>query len=407
MYFIELTQQILREMRVRKLRSILALFGIVWGTVAVILLLSLGHGFYLASKKNMSHLADGMLIFNHSVTSQPFRGMPPGQSIHIKTSDVLQLKELFPTIRAVSPDLSNVATIQRKDTLLPESEIDGVDSNYGLINNYQVAKGGRFIDQLDVVNSRPVVFIGDDLKENLFGKSNAIGQHIFLKNVPFIIIGVMQARPDAGKWFNNIAIIPYTTALELWGDQDVDSFAVLPKNGNHIAELKKGIITYFANRYSFKPDDQSAMSVFDFTMISQFFNWFFLSIEIFLGFCGAMTLGVGGLGVANIMFLIVTERTNEIGLRMAMGARRSHIMLQILLEASVIVLIGGVLGFVISLTAILILAHLSLPDWLGSPTLSPAVTMVTLVILTVTALLAGYFPARRAANMQPVTALAF
>jgi putative ABC transport system permease protein len=407
MYFIELTQQILREMRVRKLRSILALFGIVWGTVAVILLLSLGHGFYLASKKNMSHLVDGMLIFNHSVTSLPFRGMPPGQSIHIKASDVLGLKELFHNIRAVSPDLSNLATIQHKDTLLSDSEVDGVDSNYGLINNYQVAKGGRFIDSFDVANSRQVVFIGNDLKQSLFGKDKAVGHQIFVNNVPFTIIGVMQTRPDAGKWYNNITIIPYTTALELWGDQDVDSFAILPKNENHTAELKKGIINYFANRYAFNPNDKSAMSVFDFTMISQFFSWFFLSIEVFLGFCGAMTLGVGGLGVANIMFLIVTERTHEIGLRMAMGARRSHIMLQILLEASIIVLIGGLLGFVISLTSILILAHLSLPDWLGSPTISPAVTLITLFILTLTALLAGYFPARRAANMQPVTALAF
>lgn len=406
MYILELSKQILREMSQKKLRSVLALFGIVWGTLAVILLLALGAGFYNASKANMHGFINGTLIFNHGVSSIPFRGIPPGNQIHIKASDVIKLAQLFPGIAGVSPIIQNKGTVVYQNQQV-STTIQGVAANYAMISNYQTVPGGRFIDIYDVNNNRPVIYIGSDLQQTLFGNKSALGQQVTISGLPFTVIGVLQQMPDTGDWYNNIALIPYTTATELWGDTDINSFIVLPADMNNSQTLQTSIISYFSDLLGFDPSDQSAMSVFDLTQIYQFFNWFFLSIEIFLGFCGAMTLGVGGLSVANIMFLIVTERTHEIGLRMAIGARQSHIMWQIILEAAVIVLTGGIIGFILALLTVFILTHLKLPSWLGTPIISAAVVIITFFILTLTALLAGYFPARKAAKMQPVKALAF
>lgn len=407
MYTFELTRQILREMHTRKLRSILALFGVVWGTMTVILLLALGQGFYTASKNNMQGFIEGTLLFNHGVTSIPFRGLPSGRLIHIRAHDVIELPRLFPSIQAASPVLLNIATITYGNKQITKVNTQGVAQDYFVINNYQANTGGRFINQLDVKNASLVVFIGMDVKLTLFGSENAVGKQLFINGLPFTVIGVMQQMPDAGSWNNNLTIMPYTTAIKLWGDQDVGEIMVLPGKQSNSDMVIRSVKNYFSNQFSFSPEDQSAMWVFDFSQIYAFFTWFFISIEIFLGFCGAMTLGVGALNVANIMFLNVTERTKEIGLRMAIGARRAHIMLQIMLETCVIMFLGGFIGLMLAFFSVFILSFMSLPSWLGHPAISPAVVVATFFVLAITGVCAGYYPARRAAEMTPVVALGF
>jgi putative ABC transport system permease protein len=407
MYTLELTRQILREMHTRKLRSILALFGVIWGTMTVILLLALGQGFYTASKNNMNGFIEGTLLFNHGVTSMPFRGLPPGRLIHIRARDVIVLPRLFPSIQAASPVLLNLATITYGNKQISKVNTQGVTQDYFVINNYKAAAGGRFINQLDVQNTSLVVFIGMDLKVTLFGSDNAIGKQLFINGLPFTVIGVLQQMPDAGSWNNNLTIMPYTTAIKLWGDQDVGQIMVLPGRHSNSDTVIRSVKNYYANQFSFNPEDSSAMWIFDFSQIYAFFTWFFISIEVFLGFCGSMTLGVGALNVANIMFLNVTERTKEIGLRMAIGARRAHIMLQIMLETCVIMFLGGFIGLLMALCCVFILSFISLPSWLGHPVISPAVVVATFFVLAITGLCAGYLPARRAAEMPPVIALGF
>ena len=138
-----------------------------------------------------------------------------------------------------------------------------------------------------------------------------------------------------------------------------------------------------------------------------FFQWFFKSINLFLGFCGLLTLAVGGISVANMMFLIVTERTPEIGLKLALGAKDKHILGQVLLESFVIVFLGGLLGFLVSSLVLISLADISLGGWLGTPSLSIPVLIGTVIILAFVALLSGFFPALRASRLQPVEALSF
>ena len=163
--------------------------------------------------------------------------------------------------------------------------------------------------------------------------------------------------------------------------------------------------TYLGYLYHFSPDDTNALMFYDTLKIFNFFNWFFVGIQLFLGLCGSLTLAVGGLGVANIMFLIVTERTKEIGLRMAVGARDSHILIQILCEALILVVLGGLFGITLSYLTVFILQFITLPAWIGKPTISLSIAFITIAVLAMIGVLAGYFPAKRASRMDPVDAL--
>ena len=160
-----------------------------------------------------------------------------------------------------------------------------------------------------------------------------------------------------------------------------------------------------AKKYRFDPKDEGALRIWDTVETDRFVDWFFWGLNALLGLGGALTLGAGGIGVANVMFLIVRERTREIGVRMAVGARDRHILLQVMLEVCLIVGIGGLAGFGFSALVIYLVQALPTPEWVGSPQLSSAVGLVTLSVLSLVALCAGIFPARRAAGMDPVQAL--
>lgn len=247
-----------------------------------------------------------------------------------------------------------------------------------------------------------------NLKAEFFGDAdnNVVGRTVKFNNIPFTVIGVIQ-KPSKNiyNWHGNSALIPYSAYTELFGDQNIRFFMVLPDPKANPKIVEQTMRSYFAYKYNFAPDDKVALSFFNTTEMYQFMRWFFIGIQIFLGICGSLALGVGSLGVANIMFLIVVERTREIGLRLAIGASDWHILFQIILEALIIIALGGAVGFLLSYITISVLQLFTLPEWLGAPAISSISVIVTLVILAILGVLAGYFPARRASKMDPVEAL--
>jgi putative ABC transport system permease protein len=405
MYIINICQQILRDMWARKLRSLLALFGITWGTLTVVLLLALGQGFHQASKKNMAQITDGTFFVRLAATSKAYKGFPEGATFNVKASAVMQMQQAVPNVIAASPILSKSATVSFTDKQTIVS-VRGVSANFSQLRKINLIDKSRFLDPLDIKERSRVVILGNSLKKRLFADKPALGQYVAINHVPFLVIGIVQeSAKNVYNWYDEKAIIPYTTFVSLWGDVNIYRFVAFPDPNINPKVVERDMRIYFAHRYHFDPTDTTAVDVFDTTKIFQFFKWFFIGIQIFLGFCGALTLAVGGLGVANIMFLIVNERTQEIGLRMAVGARNWHIMLQILAEALVIVGFGGLLGFTFAYLVTFILLHARLPDWLGVPTISYISVVVTICILTLLGLLSGYFPAKRAARMDPIEAL--
>lgn len=406
MYIINICQQIFRDMWAYKLRSILALFGIVWGTLTVILLLALGVGFRQVSEKNMAQLTDGTFFVRLNPTSKAYHGFPVGQKLNIKSSAIMEMRQAVPDIIAMSPMLSKDSAISYTKNQNTVS-INGVSPSFSKLRKIDLMSGGRFFDPLDMERKSRVAILGYSLKKRLFGDEDALGKNVAINHVPFMVVGVVQeSSQNVYNWYDDRAIIPYTTFISLWGDKNIYRFIALPHPDIDPQIVEQEMRTYLANKYHFDSADTTAVDVFDTTKIFQFFKWFFFGIQLFLGFCGALTLGVGGLGVANIMFLIVNERTREIGLRMSVGARDWHIMLQILSEALIIVGLGGLIGFGVAYLIAFILAHAQvLVAKLGAPTISNLVVIITIGILAVLGILAGYFPARRAAHMDPIEAL--
>jgi len=392
-------------MKSRKLRSFLALFGIIWGTLTVILLLALGKGFQQASEKNMAQITDGTFFVRLRPTSKAYHGFPAGLRLNIKAKTIMGLQQAVPDITAVSPMLSANTTINFAKNQTAVS-VYGVAPDFSILRKINLANQSRFLNPLDIQRKSRVTIIGYSLKQRLFGDDVALGKSVAIKHVPFVVIGVVQqSGKNVYNWYDDRAIIPYSAFISLWGDKNIYRFVALPNPDIDPQIVEQQMRKYFAYKYHFDPTDTTAVDVFDTTKIFQFFKWFFFGIQLFLGFCGALTLGVGSLGVANIMFLIVNERTREIGLRMSVGARDWHIMLQILLEALIIVGLGGLIGFSISYLVTFILLHIHLPDWLGKPAISSATVIITISILAILGMLAGYFPAKRAAHMDPIEAL--
>ncbi|MBN2689577.1 MAG: ABC transporter permease [Gammaproteobacteria bacterium] len=402
---INVLKQILIDLWTHKLRSFLALFGIMWGTISVIMLLAVGNGFQVASYRNMMRLVDGTFFLIPGSLSKSYRGNPSGRVINAKVNIMYQIVDKVHNIKEITPvfqkrsDL-NVANKKRA------KDVYGVSSAFARLQKIDLINSSRFINKLDVLNKSRVVVLGSKVKEQLFGDDLALGKSITINHVRFLVIGVIkEGTKKAYDWYRNRAIIPYSTYITMFGNENVPYFIVLPKASADSNVVENNIRAFFARHYNFSFNDKHALNIFSTTKFFQFMRWFFIGIKLFLGLCGALTLAVGALGVANIMFVIVTERRSEIGLKMALGARRQQILSQIMLEALLIVFLGGLFGFVISSFTILLIILIGTPDWMGVPAMSFDAAVVTIFILALLAVAAGFFPAKQAASMDPVEAL--
>ena len=291
---------------------------------------------------------------------------------------------------------------------LTQKLLHGVSGDFTKIRKLNIEHEGRFFNAIDINDKARVAILGHKLKELFFGNASAIGKEILVENIPFIVIGVM---PEASKlqhdFYDNALMIPYTAYTMLYGDKRIAYTMILPYANVDRVEFEQTLRSYFAKEYHFNKNDLEAIHIFNTNKIFQFMRWFFVGLQIFLGFCGSLTLLIGSIGVANIMFLIVAERTHEIGLRKALGATDLQILWQLLLEALIIIALGGSLGFITAVITISSLHFASFPDWMGVPKISLGVILATISVLGVVGFFAGYFPARRAARMDPVDALNF
>jgi putative ABC transport system permease protein len=269
--------------------------------------------------------------------------------------------------------------------------------------------GGRFIDPVDMKEQRRVVFLGDKLAANIFGKAeDGVGKTVMLGSSPFLVIGVLQPKTQDSSYSgrdNDKASIPGTTYLALTGEKYVDNMIFQASSNFDTEPLKKRILEILGKRKKFDPEDKEALSVWDTTGQFKFWDTFMLAFTGFLGVVGSLTLVVGGIGVSNIMNVVVEERTKEIGIKMALGAKQRFILGQFLLETLLVTGIGGAIGFAVSLTICAVFPKFGLTDFVGVPEVSPSVAAVTMAILGLIGLVAGWFPAREASRLDPVVAM--
>lgn len=408
MLLTELLRQFLYDLRTRKLRVALAVSGIGWGALSVILLLAIGDAFHTASRKAFRGMGNGIVILWTARTTKPWAGMKPGRPIEMKADEVLRMGREVPELTLASPELTLGDRTLSVAGHRVKAAVGGVIPEYEQARNMIPVPGGRFLDRLDVEQRRRVIFIGNKLKEKLFGDDEPVGRTLFVDGRPFTVIGHLREKVQTGNYSGpdeDRAFIPYTTFISVWGDRDVSNTVLVPAAGISAEVMERAVYQHIGRRQGFDPTDEGALQMWNTVEMDRFLNWFFWGVKTLMGLGGVLTLGAGGIGVANIMFLVVRERTKEIGVRMAVGAEDRHVLAQVLLEALLVVGIGGFLGFVGAAGIIVLINALPLPDWIGAPVLSPTVAAVTVGVLALVGLAAGLAPARRAARLDPVRAL--
>jgi len=396
----------------RRTRSALIILAVAWGTLSMMLLLAFGEGLKLQMWKGSQGLGTSPIMLWAGSTTRAWEGMKPGRQIRFVEEDLTALERAVPEIDHVAAEDVSWSVDLRWGTQAVSARVTGVMPCYETVRAHHPQPGGRFLNDVDEARSRRVLFLGSALKERLFGPANAVGQTVFLRGVPFTVIGVMIDKQQMGMYGGpdiEKASIPLSTFESIFGRQPYGNILYTLKAGADPKTVEQAVREVLARRYRFDPADESAVHIWDSAQTNIEGEKIFKGIQAFLGIVGAMTLLVAGVGLANMLFVMIHRRTREIGLQMAIGAHRASITTQIVGESLLLAALGGYLG--IGLAWILVEALQRLPvksealQFLGKPTLSLPLGIVTVIVLIGIGCLAGTLPARRAARLNPVEAL--
>ena len=400
-------RQMWRDVRGQKLRTFLTVFGIIWGTIAVTLLLAFGRGLQRQMTINTAGIGDQICIAWPGLTSIPFQGLGKGRKIRLNEDDVDAIRREAKGLNAISSEYSQTLKLNYNTKTLAV-DVSGVSPEFGNMRNLIPQEGGRFVNPTDVTEERRVVFVGNKLAEDVFGKTSPVGKTVLIGGSPFLIVGVLQKKIQQSSYSgrdHSKAFIAGATFRALTGEKWVENIIYQPVIPHESKLVTASVRQTLSRRQRFDPDDKEALGVWDTTEEFAFFDLFFLAFRLFLGIIGSFTLIVGGIGVSNIMNVVVEERTREIGVKMALGARAKWILRQFLLETFFITAAGGAIGFAFSLAVCAIFPKFGATDYVGNPQVSPGVAAVTAAILGLTGLTAGYFPAKEASRLDPVVAM--
>jgi putative ABC transport system permease protein len=314
----------------------------------------------------------------------------------------------------VSPSYGRWGTTLEYGDNKTTTYMEGVYPTFQYMRRMFPDVGSRFINQRDLEDKRRVLFLGNDIAEELFGDEDPIGKTVMLDDLPFIVIGVMQKKfqdsmnngPDADR-----AIIPASTFKTIYGYRYVSHLLLRPRDPARAVFVKAELFRVLGARYKFDPEDERTLPMWDFIEDEKMINQIGLGIEIFLGLVGGFTLLVAGIGVANIMYVVVRERTREIGIKLSIGAKKRHIMNQFIFEALALTLTGGSIGLALSTAVVFFVDSLPADDgaavYLANPKLSIPIALICVLTLVFIGLAAGVLPARRAAKVNPVESLRY
>jgi putative ABC transport system permease protein len=400
-------RNLFRDMSRQPLRTSLTLSGVVWGTFAVVLLLSFGSAVNRQNMKSFRGVGQGFVLAFPTSTTLPYKGLPKGRRVRLTPEQIILAGQKIPGIKRMSFEFTGNRRIRysREDVL---NTVRGVNVEYGDIRNV-IADKGRYLNHTDMDLKRRVCVLGNTIKENLFHDEEAVSQNIFIEGIPFLVVGVMKEKIQtsnfSGQFDEHCAFIPWTTYSALYGDKYVGSLIFQPENPAASKPLIRRMKEYLGNKAGFSPDDQDALWVWDWTEFEKSFSIFFVAFNIFLGLIGSFTLLVGGVGVASIILIVVEERTKEIGIKLAVGAKRRHILWQFFAESIAIILIGGGLGFLFAALVLKALPVDKIQEYVGVPYINPSVGVATILILLFIGVISGMKPARNAASTNPIEAL--
>jgi putative ABC transport system permease protein len=401
--------------RLQRKRAMLTIAAIAWGTVAILLLLAFGEGLKRQMDKNRRSTGENIAVMWMGETSKGWKGMPPGRPIRLRIDDLELIRARMPQLKAVVGEVVSWRTNLTYGRKTVNGRVIGTNVEYGEARKHYPVDGGRFITPMDDVQRRRVVFLGDEMAKDIFGDEKPIGKMLLINNAPYTVIGTMQHKTQMGMYGgpdSNHAIIPISTFRAQFGRDRLNNLLIETQQPEQMKGELNRLNEIVGAKYGYDPTDDRALPAWDMVKSAETSKKILVGLQLFLGIVGALTLLIGGVGVANIMYAVVKERTREIGVKMALGAKRQWIVMPFVLEALTYTFIGGALGITIAtllvaLTGLVPIESNRVLSFLGRPTLSPQIGIATSLILGIIGLLAGYFPARRAASVDPAATLRY
>ncbi len=409
----DIFEQAASAMQHNRRRTALTMLGMAWGIATVVLLLAYGSGFGRAITTIFSHFGVKIIGVFPGRTSQQAGGQKAGTQVRLTLDDIDRLATNVPMVKRITPVAYQQTTISN-DTRSYSFQVTGSYPNLQRIQVVNIDMG-RFFNEEDLSQKARVAVLGSEAKTKLFSGAYALGQHVRINGISFEVIGVIEPRmQESDSDINRQIYIPFSTMSDLkdthyldgiWLDYETDQYEL----------VERGVRSTLADSHGFKPDDNRAVFVFDAMKQVKEFSIITMGLKVLLAFIGTLTLGIGGVGLMNIMLVSVTQRTREIGVEKALGGRRRDILFQFLAEALAITFIGGALGIVLAYVVSLSVGRLTFYSALAKNAeagdirliIDPSTLVVATLILIVVGIVSGMLPAIKAARLDPIEALRY
>jgi putative ABC transport system permease protein len=409
--FRDLFHEAYDAMRHNRRRTALTMLGMGWGIATVVMLLAYGDGFGQAFANIFANFGTKLTIVVPGKTSMQAGGQKSGVQIRFTQDDVEALATNLPQVTHITPEVEKQVNVQY-DTRVFTFPVSGNDPDVIFIRALKLGPG-RFYNMEDQNQHARVAVIGSEAKEKLFSGRNALEEHIRLDGLSFEVVGVLSAKMQEGNDdINRVVYIPFTTMSDLKDTHYLDSIWFNYDTPEY-ERIEPAVRSIMASQHKFSQTDRQAVRVFNLMMQLHQFEIISLGLKILMGFIGTLTLGIGGVGLMNIMLVSVTQRTREIGVQKALGAQRWYILMQFLAEALTITFIGGVLGVILAYVVAFSVGRLTLYSAFAKNgeagdirlIIAPGTLIASTLILGAVGLISGMVPALRASRMDPIEAL--